>query len=75
MKPKHEKQQVQSPDAGKEDGDNQRLHSGPLNDPYYPPRAGINSPVEMTYAEAMAKKKRGELTKPVLTEEGWVTAV
>lgn len=38
-----------------------------------PADANINKTPDMSYAEAVALQRAGKLTRPVLTEQGWVT--
>lgn len=38
-----------------------------------PADANINKTPDMSYEEAIALQRAGKLTRPVLTEQGWVT--
>lgn len=41
-------------------------------DPDRPTKAAVNAKKQMTYDEAMALRKTGQLKSAVLTEQGWV---
>lgn len=50
----------------------QSLQPGELHDPSRPASANVNLQPKMSYSEAMAEVEAGTLSRPVLTEEGWV---
>lgn len=43
-----------------------------VDDPMRPAGVGINAKAEMPYDEAMSAFKAGKLTRPVLTDQGWL---